>query len=137
MNSRPTPNRLITRITPYLPIAEKICLMGLAIGIVLTLANLDSLVLKASLVCLAVTFFFHGYKPIDVPVTEREKFGFVELLGHSIAPNVAWIGCAASAIGVLFTIQNSEGHRQMIFIGGSSLGIASLIIVFLLARGVK
>ena len=137
MNLQPTPNRLIIRITPYLPIAEKIFLMGLAIGIVLTLANLDSLVLKASLVGLAVTFFFHGYKPIDVPAKETEKFGFVELLGHSIAPNVAWIGCAVSAIGVLFTMQNSEGHRQMLFIGATSLAITSLIIVFLLAIGIK
>jgi len=137
MNFQPTPNRLITRITPYLPIAEKICLMGLAIGIVLSLANLDSLVLEASLVCLAVTFFFHGYKPIDVPETEREKFGFLELLGYSIAPNISWVACAVSAIGILFTMQNSEGAKQMLFIGGTTLGIASLIIIFLTAIGVK
>jgi hypothetical protein len=137
MNSHTTPNRLITKITPYLPTAEKIFLMGIAIGIVLTLANLDSLVLNTSLVGLAVTFFFHGYKPIDVPANESEKFGFVELLGHSIAPNVAWVGCAVSTIGVLFTMQNSEGHRQMLFIGGTSLAITSLIIVFLLAIGIK
>jgi FtsH-binding integral membrane protein len=70
-------------------------------------------------------------------VTEREIFGFVELLGHSIAPNVAWVGCAVSTIGILFTMQNSEGAKQMLFIGGTTLGIASLIIIFLTATGVK
>ena len=137
MNFQPTPNPLVTRITAYLPMAEKFFLIGLAIGIVLTLANLDSLVLKVSLVGLAVTLFLYGYKPIDVPGKEDEKLGFTELLGHSIVPKVTWVGCAVSLIGILFTMQNSEGARQMLFIGGTTLGIATLIIIFLTATGVK
>lgn len=137
MISQPTPNPLVTRITAYLPIAEKIFLMGLAIGIVLTLASLDSLVLKASLVGLAATFFLYGYKPIDVPVKEDENLGFPELLGYSIAPKVTWIACAVSLIGILFTMQNFEGSKQMLYIGGTTLVISSLIFIFLSAKRTK
>jgi len=137
MITQPPRNPLVTKLTAYLPMAEKIFLIGLALGIVLTLANLDSLVLKASLVGLAVTFFLYGYKPIDVPAKEGEKLGFTELLGHSIVPNITWVGCSVSLIGILFTMQNLEGARQMLFIGGTTLGIATVIMILLLVTGVK
>ena len=137
MITQPPPNPLVKKLTAYLPMAEKIFLIGFALGIVLTLANLDSFVLKDSLVGLAATFFFYGYKPIDVPAKEGEKLGFLELLGLSIVPNVTWVGCSVSLIGILFTMQNLEGARQMLFIGETTLGIATVIMILLLVTGVK
>jgi len=139
MNSQTKPTPLIIRITNYLPLAEKVFLIALAIGIVLRLSNIDSLVMIISLAGLAVTFFLSAYRIIDIPRKENETFGFQELLGYLIVPKILYISCAVATCGILFYFLNlgNEGYRQMLFIGGTSLGLGIVIIAYLAVTGVK
>jgi len=137
MNSAPTPAPLIIRITKHLPLVEKFLLTGLAVGAILTLLKMDTTVSRITLLGLGVTFFLFAYRPPDIPIQENEKFGFPELLGLMIVPKVLWISCAVSAVGIAFFLVKSEGYKQMLFIGGSSIGIGSFLLVILLLNGVK
>jgi hypothetical protein len=135
MNQKTTP--LIVKLTSYFPFAEKIFFIGLAIGFLLFYTNIDSLVMIASLGGLAVVFFLSAYKVIDIPREENEQFGFQELLGYTIAPKILWISCAVSTSGVLLHMLNNEGYKQMLYIGGTTIAIGTLVMISLLISGVK
>jgi hypothetical protein len=133
MTSEQTSTPFIATITKHLPSAEKVLLAALAIGTVLTITQLDSTVSKVSLLGLAVIFFLLAYRPIEIPKHEGEQFGFSELLGLIIVPKVLWISSAISAVGIAFYLFDfgNDGYKQMLMIGGLSIGIgASLLIVF-------
>ncbi len=137
MNSTPTPTPLIIRITKHLPLVEKFLLTGLAVGVILTLLKMDTSVTRLTLLGLGVTFFLSAYRPPEIPMQENEKFGFSELLGFMIVPKVLWISCAVSALGIAFYLGGNEGSKQMLFIGGSSIGIGTFLFLILLLNGVK
>ena len=140
MTSTSTPTPLIVRITKNLHWAERLFLIGLAIGTVLTLSSIDSGVTKVSLNGLAITFFLYAYKPIDIPRTdENEQFGFSELLALQIVPKVMWISSAVSTLGLLFYLldMGNDGYKRMLMIGGLTIGISILLFAFFLVSGVK
>lgn len=137
MTQSPTP--FIVKITNYLPLIEKIFLVALAIGTLLTLLSIDSSVTKFSLLGLGVIFFLMAYRPIDLPAQEGETFGFTELLAWSIVPKVMWINSAVSALGISFYLFDfgNDGYKRMLMIGGLTIGIAILMLTFFLVSGVK
>ena len=137
MNPIPTPTSLIIRITKHLPLVEKFLLTALAIGVILTLLRMDTTVTRLTLLGLGITFFLYAYRPVEIPLQENEKFGFPELLGLMIVPKVLWISCAVSAVGIAFYLFRNEGYKQLLFIGGSSVGIGTFLLVILLLNGVK
>ena len=137
MNSQETPTSFTTKITSYLPTAEKIFLVGLAIGLLLHYFGTDSIVMAVSLVGLAVTFFLSAYRPIEIIPEENEVLGFKELLGHGIVPKVLWISCAVSTMGIFLSNINNQGSQKMFFIGGTTIAIGTVIIVGLLVNGAK
>ena len=55
-----TSTPLIVRITKNLHWAERLFLIGLALGTVLTLSSIDSGVTKVSLIGIAITFFLYA-----------------------------------------------------------------------------
>jgi hypothetical protein len=139
MNST-TPKPLVLSLMQYLPLAEKIFLAGASVGLIFLFLNLDTLVLIASLIALAVIFFLSAYRPPeDVPANENERQGFQELFAFVILPKVLWIGCAVCSVGIaLYLIgPSNEGYRQMLLIGGLSLISDSVIFIFFLVKGIK
>jgi hypothetical protein len=139
MTSTPAQTPFIVRITKHLPIAEKIFLLALAIGIVLTYLALNSSVTEVSFIGLAITFFLYAYRPTDVPRADDERSGFSELLALLILPKVMWIGSAVSALGVAFYLINvgNDAYKQLSTIGGSTIAIAIVILAIVQTTGVK
>jgi hypothetical protein len=91
MTSTPTQTPLIVKIAKHLPQVEKVFLAAFILGMILRILHLDSTVLSVSLLGLGVTYFLFGFRPIDIPQQENEKFGFAELLGLMIVPKVLWL----------------------------------------------
>ncbi len=139
MTSTRTPAPVIVKITNHLPLIEKILLTALAIGTILTAMGTDSNVTTIGLLGLGVTFFLYAYRAIDIPGTENDQFKFSELLGLMIVPKVLWISSAISAVGIsMYLIDvGNEGYKQMLIIGGLSIGIGTALLLIFLIRGVR
>ena len=139
MTSEQTPTPFIVTITKHLPLVEKVLLAALAIGTILTTMKIDSTVTRVSLLGLGVTFFLLAYRPTDIPRQAGEQFGFSELLGLMIVPKVLWISSAISALGIAFNLFDfgNDGYKQMLMIGGLTIGIGTLLLVVFLISGVK
>ena len=137
MTSTSTP--LIIRITKHLPLAEKGLLTALLIGAILMILKMDSLVTRVALLGLALTFFLLAYRPADIPRRENDPFGFSELLGWLIVPKVLWISSAVSSLGIAFFLFDfgNDGYKQLLFIGGLSIGIGATVLLILFISGVK
>jgi hypothetical protein len=123
----------------HLPLLEKILLTLLVIGAILTALNMDMTLTKISLIGLAIIFFLMAYHPIDIPRQENEQLGFSELLALSIVPKVMWIGSAVSSLAIAFYLipLENKGYKQMLLIGGSSIGICVVLMLVFLGMGVK
>jgi len=134
---RPTP--FIMTITKHLPLVEKALLTALAIGTILTVMQMDSTVTRVSLIGLGVTFFLLAYRPTDIPRQEGEQFGFSELLGLMIVPKVLWISSAISSLGIAFYLFDfgNDGYKQLLMVGGLTIGVGTLLLVVFLVSGVK
>ena len=139
MNPEQKPIPFIVHITKYLPLVEKVLLLALTIGIILTVMKIDSTVTRVSLLGLATTFFLLAYRPTDIPRQEGEQFGFSQLLGLMIVPKVLWISSSISAVGIAFFIFDfgNDGYKNMLLIGGLSAVIGTFLFVILFASGVK
>lgn len=137
MTDRPTP--LILRITPHLDLVEKILLTGLLIGFVLMYFDMDKTIIKASLLCLSITYFLSAFKFIDIPRTKDEKFEFVDLLALTITPKVLWISTAISMFGLfIYTLQlGHEGHKKAFMNGGLGIAVGLAILGYAALTGVK
>lgn len=137
MTSTPTP--LIVRLTKNLHWAERAFLIALALGTIMAYLKIDTGVLRVSLVGLAVVFFLYAYKPMDIVRGENEQLGFSDLLAVTILPKVMWISSAISTLGLLFYILDlgNEGYKNMLMIGGLTIGIAFVLLTIFLASGVK
>ncbi len=130
----------MTKLSGILPTIEKILLGGAAVGLIMKYQGLPGdEILKISLSGLAGIYYLMGFmKPPqteEAAATEEKKRGFLELLFSTIAPKVAWLSCSVSTIGVLFTLLNLAGSREMLMIGGSAAGLATLLIAVGLAQG--
>ncbi len=140
MNSTPNPTStfFLATIVKHLPLAEKIFFLALVIGTVLTSMHVDSPVRQVALVGLGITFFLLAYRPMEIPPQEDGQIGgFTELLALSIVPKVLWMGCAVSALGLAFYLFGNKGYKQLLIIGGSTIGGSSVLLIVFLAQGVK
>lgn len=128
MTSQQTSALLTALITPHLPLADKILLTSLAVGVILMVMEIDSSVAGVSLFGLAITFFLSAYRPpINVPAQQLGAGGFSELFGVTILPKVLWISLAVSAFGIGSYILDfgNDGYKKMLMIGGSALAIGT------------
>jgi hypothetical protein len=139
MNATATPTSLITSLTKNLHWAERAFFILLLIGAVLAYSKIDAGVLNISLGGLAVTFFLYAYKPLQIVRNEGELLGFSDLLATTILPKVLWISSAISTLGLLFYLLNlgNEGYKQMLLIGGSTIGIGLVLVAVFSAIGLK
>ena len=139
MTSDQTSSPLIITLTKYVPLVEKVLLIALTIGIILVAMDMDTSMMRISLMGLAVTFFLRAYRPTDILRQEGEPFGFSELLGLMIAPKVLWISSAISAVGIAFSfsIPDNDGYRQMLLIGGLSIASGTIILGIFWLMGIK
>lgn len=139
MSSPQKPTPLILRIQPHLPLVEKVFLIALMIGIILTLLKIDSLVLRVALLGTGVVFFLFMYRLTEIPTQENERFGFSELLAYMIVPKILWMSSAISAWGIAFYLFNfgNDGYKRMLLIGGLPIAIGTLLLIFFAASGVR
>ena len=140
MTSEQTPTPFIVTITKHLPLVEKVLLTTLAIGIILTVMQIDSTVTRVSLLGLGVTFFLLAYRPNDIPRQEEgEQLGFSDLLGLVIVPKVLWISSAISALGIAFYLFDfgNDGYKRMLMIGGLTISIGTILLIVFSVSGVK
>lgn len=131
---------MLQGITQYLPRLERMLLMLLVLGIVITfLTNAGSLIINVAIAGLALVFFLYAYKPLDVNAGKNEKVGLGEMLGWSIVPKVLWISCAVSAVGILFFLvkTGSGEYMNLVMIGGFSIMIGLLVLGVLRVSGTK
>ena len=127
----------MNKLLPYL---ERVFLATLTVAFVLQLTESElPILMTISLAGLGATFFLSAYRPLDFRPTEGEQMGFNELLGLSIIPKVLWISTAIATIGILFyTLQlDNDGYLRMLYIGGSTIITASVIMLILKAMGTK
>jgi len=139
MTSPSSQTPFIVRIAKLLPLAEKIFLVALSIGIAITYMSLNSSVTEVSLIGLAIIFFLYAYTPFDIPRPYDEHWGLSELLALTIVPKVMWIGSAISALGVAFYLINfgNDGYRRLSMLGGTTIAITIIMQTFFLITGVK
>lgn len=137
MTSTPTP--LIVRLTKNLHWAERALLIALVLGTMLMYLKVDTGVLSVSLIGLAVVFFLYAYKPIEIVRDEKEQLGFSDLLAVTILPKVMWISSAISTLGLLFYLLDlgNDGYKNILMIGGLTIGIAVVLLTVFLSSGVK
>lgn len=131
---------MLQGVTQYLPRLERMLLMLLVLGIVVTfLSATGSLIINVAIAGLSVVFFLYAYKPLDANTGEKEKAGIGELLGWSVVPKVLWISCAVSALGILFfLIKTGTGeYRNMVMIGGFSILSGLLVLGVVWTSGTK
>ncbi|MGE0587713.1 MAG: hypothetical protein AB7O48_04010 [Cyclobacteriaceae bacterium] len=122
-------------IVKYLPIAEKIFLAGVGVGLVLIYLNFDSNVALISVNGIAIIYFLNAYKPPELMDDEPQGFG--ALLALSILPKVMWISSSVSLVGITFHFLELAGAMEMILIGAISLGVGLLLFLIFGVSGVK
>lgn len=129
-------------ILKHLPLIEKALLCVLAIGIILAVLNINFLVVRFSLIGMAVIFFLSAYRPPE-EIKERTDndppMGFSELLALMIVPKVLWISSAISlgGIALYYMALGNNGYKQMLMIGILSLSVCLILLAFFLVSGIK
>jgi hypothetical protein len=130
--------RWIFKIARYLDWPEKILLLALAVGSILTATGNDaSIIVLTSLYGLAAIFFLRAYSPIEAQPPGGNKLDFKTLLGYTILPKVMWINSSIMTVGIAFWLAGFQGYEQLLFIGGSSMIVIFFLLVFLLSTGAK
>ena len=128
-------------ITAHAPLIEMIFLIGLVLGGVCILLNVqpfDITITSVSLFGLGVAWFLSAYRAIELP-EGAEATGMKELLQHSIVPKVLWISMAVSVIALALFVLDSDasGYRPMFLIGGTTLAIELIITAGMAVSGVR
>lgn len=127
----------MTKLLPYL---ERVFLATLIVSLIFQLTgNEIPFLMTISLSGLTVTFFLNAFVPIDIKREEGEQMGFNELLGLIILPKILGISSAVATSGILFyTLHlDNDGYQRALYIGGSTIIIASLIMLILKVTGTK
>ena len=83
--------------------------------------------------------------PIDIETEENVQpeeskiSGLNELLSKYIIPKVIWIGTAIATIGILlYNLQlGNEGYLRLLYMGGLTIIVAFIVMLFLKAIGTK
>jgi hypothetical protein len=127
----------ITKLTNSLPYAEIFFLIGIIIGAVPM--KMDAGVLTLSMIGLAIVFSLYMYKPIDIVRNENEPLRFSDFVALNILPKIMWISSAVSVVGLFFYLFDlgNDGYKQMIMVGGLSIGVSVLLLAVFLVSGVK
>ena len=127
----------MNKLLPYL---ERVFLTTLIIAVILQLTGSElPILMTLSLAGLGITFFLSAYKPLNIKAKEGEETGFNELLGLSIMPKILWISTSVATIGILFyTLQlGNDGYLRMLYVGGLTFIIGTVIMLILKAVGTK
>ena len=133
--SEPTPS-FSSKLAALLAMAEKVLLALAILGLALkVMGQPGDNVLMIALSGLAGVFFLSGFRPPEVAATEGIKLGFMDMLFSTIAPKIAGIGCAVATIGVLYTLLNMPGSKEMLQVGFAAATAASALIAVGLAQG--
>jgi hypothetical protein len=120
----------VNYLAKFFPVLEKISLAAFIIGFALRTMNIPAgnSIVTIGLSTLAVIYFLTAQIPLETSTnSEQNRFGFIDLLGRTIAPKVLGIGSSVSVVGVQFTLLNWNGFREMLVIGGSSLAAATVV----------
>jgi len=124
-----------TLIFNVLPLAEKIFMAGIGVGLVLLYLELDTNLAFISLNGIAVVYFLYAYKPPESK-TENKPSGFVALMAFSTLPKVMWISCSISVTGIMFHLLALAGAPEMILIGLSAIGVGLFLFAIFFMTGV-
>jgi len=124
-------------IFKFLPLAEKVFLVGIALGFALYYSFNDSNIAFISLNGLATVYFLYAHVPPELTNDNDKPHGFVELLANSIVPKVMWISASVSIIGALFALLQLEGSPEMLMIAISALGAGLLLFTIFFTIGIK
>jgi hypothetical protein len=130
----------MTKVVSHVDLAEKVFITSLVVGLILTYLNLDNkLIIKVSLVALAITYFLTSFKIIEIPKKEDEQFEFKEMLSWIIVPKVLWISCAVSLFGLfVYTLQlGHDGYKRAFMVGGMTIITGLLFLGYALITGTK
>jgi len=118
-------------LSKYLPYIEGISIGTFVVGYLLKMMHyaVSNELIIISLSVLSVIYFLGAYVPRMSLKEEgqKPKKGFVALLGEAIVPKTLGIGLAATVNGILFTIMNWNGFREMLLIGSSALVVAIIV----------
>ncbi len=115
----------------FLPVVERISISAFAVGYLFKIMHYPGAneIIIISLSVLSGIYFLGAYTP-PAPSSETEqkpKMGFAALLGEGIVPKTLAIGLSTTVIGILFTIMNWNGFREMLLIGCASSAGATVV----------
>jgi hypothetical protein len=134
-----SPTPFMERFSENVFLLEKILIISLGFGVILTLSQINTAFIALSLLSLGIIFFLIAYRPVNIPEKENEGFGFSELLALNIVPKVLWLSSAVSSIGLaFFTLElPNEGYKKMLMIGAISIATATFLFLVFLITGIK
>jgi len=121
----------IIYLSKYFPVAEKISIASFIGGYFLRLMNVpagnDIVILSLSF--LSGIYFLSAYVPVKTSGENlaKQPFGFIPLLTQNILPKVFGIGLSVGVTGILFTLLQWNGFREMLTIGFTALSAASFL----------
>lgn len=119
------------KLFPFLGTLEKIFLIAFIIGVGLriTHTNGGDEILLVSMFGLAMICFLTAYKPLDMNLGND-----IKALVATVIIKVLYIGSAVSIIGLLFFFLNFKGYDKMLLIGSMTIGIATVISLYLITQ---
>jgi hypothetical protein len=116
----------------FLPRAEMFLLALFAAAIALELFEINLAVLFIiSLSGLSLVFFLYAQFPSNTESSGEGNQGFKHVLGLTLVPKVLWISTAVTTVGILFYTQEFPGMKTMLTVGGISIAICTIILLFL------
>ncbi|MGC4020733.1 MAG: hypothetical protein QM734_01715 [Cyclobacteriaceae bacterium] len=121
----------IIYIAKYLPIIEKVLLAAFVSGFIMKLMQIGPAndIIIISLSALSAIYFLTAQIPLDVgesAIPSNQEFSF-RIIGEKLTPKILAIGSSCSVIGILFTIMQWSGFREMLLIGSISLAFSSVL----------
>lgn len=127
----------VARIARYLPIAEKVSLALIVLGVGLWYLKVDDSLAMISFSLLAAVYFLNGYVRVGPAGTENERPGFLDRIAQTIVPKVMWIACAMSVVGILFYVLNMNGSKEMLMIAVPAMAMGLVLFAAMFAAGAK
>lgn len=128
---------LIGKVSKHLHWIEKFFLAVLLVGALLAVSGINATdIIFLSLSGLSVVYFLNAFRPPaeeQYPDGVQEPMGFGDLLSSLIIPKVLWISSSVATIGIVFFIADpaNQGYKQMLIIGGGSIMVALVLLLFI------
>lgn len=119
------------KLFPFFNTLEKLFLVGFIVGVGLRITHTEGSdqILIISMSGLAAICFLTAYKP----PAENPGNDFKALI-VTIVNKVLYIGSTVCIIGLLFFLMHFTGHQQMLMIGALSVGICTVISLYLITQ---